>query len=187
MNPRRLLTIGVAIALAALAGVLLKAEPDQRSLVLKPSVSGVPEVGCDTGRNDAPASGSDPRWDLVVGEVVFVGLLQASREPRTAFRRRGGRDAIWKAPVQLPTGHRATIRVSDPGAALSYASPAYGAPLVEDGDAAVSFVACDGTAEPSVWPGGFLLRRAMCVRVEVTSPTRGTEAVNVGFGVRRCD
>jgi hypothetical protein len=149
------------------------------------------ELDCDDVVADGPRIDRfDRRWDVIVGSLAFVGLVQAADEPQTAFRRRRGTDAVWKAPLALKPGAHATIDVLTPSAehvSMTYLRPSHQVTQIADGARSVRLSACPGPDRRlSAWPGGFLMRRAQCVRLRVTLNDQASRIVDVGFGTTAC-
>lgn len=148
------------------------------------------------GEGDGPQGVAPRPRDVVVGPIRFAGLRRVASRRELQLNRSGGVYGV-KAGAILPAGVRATLsigRAARGWAALDYAPrrpgepPRYGS--------AVRFQACaadapafsyDGPVGPVTgFPGGFRVKRAGCVPVEVRVAGRPTARARIPFGVGRC-
>jgi hypothetical protein len=122
-----------------------------------------------------------------VGPLVLVGVSEAARLPRSAFRSRRGRYSAIKilavvtgssdVTVTVPPDQRdSVLLLYDPAARANR----YGF-LPSQGEPSVTFDACAGT-KPQ-YNGGFIALKPICARVDVTSAgeTR-VEWISLGAG-----
>ena len=147
------------------------------------------------GEGGRPLSTTPRTDDIVVGAIRFAGLRRiASR--RALERGRAGRVYGVKSGALVPAGVRATLSIGRSArswAALDYAPALPGEP--RRAGAAVRLQACaadtpafsyDGPVGPITgFPGGFRLKRAGCVPLEVRVAGRPTARARIPFGVGR--
>jgi hypothetical protein len=134
--------------------------------------------------------------DVVIGPVALSGLRRVF-SARGFEHDRAGSVYLVKAGAMVRAGVRATLIVgagSRERAALTFATRRLRS--LSDGHPAVTFEACDA-GEPAFsydgevgivtgFAGGFILRRAGCVALEVRAAGRRSVRANVPFGVGRC-
>ena len=118
------------------------------------------------------------------GPVAFAPLDYRFGD-RAQFARRD-RDAdgwrLFKVVLSLETGARATLTI--PAALRDVASLTY----LDGRDSTVAFASCEaavGALPDTQFAGGFALREALCLPVEVTSAS-GTDRVVLDFGRGGC-
>lgn len=135
--------------------------------------------------------------DVAVGPLRFRGLADIASRRSFEIDNTGAYYGV-KSGVGVPAGMRATLSIGR--SARSWASLTYGPrrPGQPDRvDNAVRFQACaaehpafsyDGPVGPVTgFSGGFRLKRAGCVPLEVRVAGRPTVRKTIAFGVRRCD
>jgi hypothetical protein len=127
---------------------------------------------------------------LIAGPVAFVGARGYEDDPKRSFRTRPGRATAFKVLLVITGDRPILVSLRTPGAALFYNPSKWGlsnnVPF-RAGDEATRFEPCRDANQPSTqFNGGFLVRRPMCVPVEVRVRDEEPVLVSLSFGTGKC-
>ena len=144
----------------------------------------------------SPGVRAAQRNDLVLGPLKLLGVLEAAREPASAWRGGNGGDSGWSTPVVVRSGSSVTLRLAPSArrtASLAYGARGTGASRVRDGMSEIRFRACaqrgsadGGRVSEDSWPGAILVARRACVPVDIVVDDGEAVRAELGMGRRDC-
>ena len=134
--------------------------------------------------------GAGWRRDAVItGPAAFLARGYEDDSKRL-FRTRPGRATAFKVLLVITGDRPITVSVRTPGAALFYNPSKWGPSnhvSFRAGDEVTRFEPCRGPDQPSTqFNGAFLVRRPMCVPVEVRVGDEDPVLVSLSFGMGKC-
>lgn len=196
----RKLILSTLVAACALSGVgvligTALRDGDRMRARLAPA-DDVATLRCASGTGPA-AVFKNRAGDFVLGPLTMPGMLDAEKEPASAWRRVDGTDPGWSTPVFLQQGHSFILRLHPSMrrvASLVYGRSRPEASTVGSGVLAVRFRACSrphasqpgSTGLVTSWPGSLLVKRRMCVPVDIALDGREAVRIEFGMGRRHC-